>query len=415
MNVVGLITEYNPLHNGHLYHIKKAKEITKADAVVVVMSGNFVQRGTPAVIDKYERAKMALLAGADFVFELPAYYATASAEYFALGAVSLLNNLGFVTHLVFGSECGDINLLSAIARIYNIEPEFVSLQIKQFLKQGLTYPAARAKAVQEYLEHSANNFYPVSEILNSPNNILGIEYLKALLMLRSPILPMTISRIHSDFHETELTGSISSATAIRKILESDSKDSISKIENSIPCFVYEHLQTHYQKTFPIVLNDFGQLLKYRFLVESTHELASYQDMNLELANRIKGIKFTTHTFEEIVDELKTKNMTQTRIQRALLHILLGQTSKLLHHAKENDIVPYARLLGFRKSSSAYLKYIPNSDHFTLITKLSKALLSGYAKELLSKDIEVAHIYNLIVAEKYSTTLKDEYTRGPVIL
>lgn len=197
MRICGLITEYNPFHNGHIHHLEEARRQCNADYLIVVMSGNFVQRGAPAIIDKYCRTKMALLGGADAVFELPSLFATSSAEVFARAAVSLLEMMGCVDTLCFGAEDADIEVMKIIAKTLNHEPESVSEDIQDYLKSGMTYPAARAEALEHYLSGSISN---VHEILAKPNNILGIEYLRALDRLHSKIEPVAIKRWHTDYH-----------------------------------------------------------------------------------------------------------------------------------------------------------------------------------------------------------------------
>ena len=209
MKIVGLITEYNPFHNGHLYHIKKAKEITGADYAIVVMSGNYVQRGAPAIMPKHLRAEVALEAGADIIFELPVCYACSSAEYFAAGAVSLFEQLNCVDSLCFGSECGNYELLERLARIIADEPEEYRTVLTASLKKGKSFPRARQEALIEYLGDESLNI-----VLEQPNNILGIEYIKALYQKHSPIHTYTIKRMVSGYHDTHLTGPYSSASAI---------------------------------------------------------------------------------------------------------------------------------------------------------------------------------------------------------
>ena len=221
MRIVGIIAEYNPFHNGHQYHIEKSLELTGADAAVVVMSGNFIQRGAPAIMPKHSRAKMALKNGASLVIELPVPYATGSAEYFAYGAVSLLDDFGCVDALCFGSECGNLNLLKTLAKILVKEPAEYKELLSCYLKQGNSFPLARQYAMRDYL-HSDQ----VNDILAEPNNILGIEYLKALYRLNSTIEPYTIQRVSSHYHDQELQESYSSASAIRNVIKSEDFDSL---------------------------------------------------------------------------------------------------------------------------------------------------------------------------------------------
>ena len=213
MNVTAIISEYNPLHKGHLYHIETARKETNADFVIAIMSGDFVQRGTPACVEKHTRAHMALVSGVDLVLELPLTYSTGSAELFADGAVSILNGLGVVDAICFGCECGSVEPLMEIARILNNEPTWYSEDLQMYLKEGYSYPAARAAALPEY-----------SDILTSPNNILGIEYCKAILKYDARIEPIGIQRMGSNYHDEELNSKFSSATAIRNTLYNNNID-----------------------------------------------------------------------------------------------------------------------------------------------------------------------------------------------
>ena len=355
MKIVGLIAEYNPFHNGHQYHIEKAKEITGADAVIVVMSGNFVQRGAPAIMPKHLRAEMALKAGASLVLELPVCYATGTAEQFAYGAVSILNSLGCVDAICFGSECGDINVLSELAEVLCNEPVEYKESLQKHLRNGLSFPLARQKAIEEV--YPSQDF---SDILGQPNNILGIEYLKALYRLDSKMKPYTIQRVSSQYHDVELQEQFSSATALRQVIEQHSPhDLVGQIPNeNISLF-----QENYQKRYPIYTNDFSLLLKYRLLNETKSSLTQYADVSEELANRIYNQLNNFVSFEQFCELLKTKEMTYSRISRALLHILLG-----IKKTNYTDI-QYARVLGFRKDDSNVLTVIKNASAIPLLTKL----------------------------------------------
>ena len=419
MSVVGLITEYNPFHNGHLYHIQEAKRVSGADTVVVVMSGNFVQRGTVAMIDKYTRTRMALMAGADIVIELPVCYATASAEFFALGAVSILDQLGFVDTIVFGSECGNVELLKEIAKLYENEPAAVTEEIQTLLRKGLTYPAARSTAMIQYLREnnltSIDASIDIETILNSPNNILGIEYIKALHRLNSNIVPLTIQRIQAEFHSENLSGTINSATAIRKAVLSNRENFFEEIRLSLPDYAFELLQERYQITFPVDSDDVSMLLKYKLLSETADSLCSYQDVSKDLANRISKLKLSGHSFDDLVEEIKSKHYTQTRIQRAFIHILLNITKDSMQQYSNHNYTPYARILGLRKSASSYLRKTQKKEGFTIITKVSSASLSEPGLHMFQTDLAATHLYNLLIADKYGTECKDEYTHGMIIV
>ena len=432
MKVVGLITEYNPFHNGHKYHIEEAKRITEADYAIAVMSGNFVQRGIPAVIDKYSRTQMALNNGIDLVLELPVCYATGSAEYFAHGAVSLLNKLGSVDSLCFGSESGNLELLTYAAEYLISPPATFEATLQTFLKQGFTYPAARWKAMEqcttthpdrsaedkakhlnEQLDHS------MIDLFTEPNNILGIEYMKALLSFKSSIKATTIKRIAAHYHESNLNKSISSATAIRKAIHSKADttaDYFDELESSVPKDVYQILKEHYKKTYPITEEDFSQIIKYKLLSEDKRGLVEYLDITGDLADRMKNTTNYHKSIQELTNEIKSKNMTMTRISRALIHLLLNiKTANLLQY-NSNGYVPYARVLGVRKDATRLLRHIDLAGQIPVITKVAKAhkQLNPIAMQMLSEDIFATHLYHQIVYEKYGTLLLNEYKRGIII-
>ncbi|MGB4661662.1 MAG: nucleotidyltransferase family protein, partial [Mobilitalea sp.] len=415
MKVVGLITEYNPFHNGHKYHIEEAKRITGADYCIAVMSGNFVQRGTPAVIDKYSRAEMAIRNGVDIVFELPVCYATASAEYFAHGAVSLLDKLGIVDAICFGSECGDIEPLIKAAEFLLAPPAAFDLSLQAFLKDGLTYPAARLKALEHSISMIGNdNYNELSKILTEPNNILGIEYIKALRNLSSSMTPVTIQRKSAHYHDIDIFSQnrnpvdsacnktaasnfnksnsfsasiedddtegdfvISSATAIRNAIYNnssnlDSANSLSDAKPSVPSDVYQYLTAHYLKTYPITENDFSQIIKYKLLSEDRTSLTNYVDITADLSDRMKNKLNFNCSITQLAQDLKTKNMTLTRINRALIHLLLDIHTNTFQEYNENGYVNYARVLAIKKESSPLLRKITKVERIPVITKVTKA-------------------------------------------
>lgn len=437
MKVVGLVTEYNPFHNGHKYHIEAAKKATGADFAIIVMSGNFVQRGSPAIIDKYSRTRMALQNGADLVLELPVCYATASAEYFGLGAVSLLDKLDIVDDLCFGSELGDLAPLTRIADILSKKPKELEILIRRFINKGNSFPVAREKAFREYLTSlgDSDTFEAdeLSTILSKPNNILGIEYIKALITIASSINPRSIKREVAGYHDKELSISdesslqdginnssltISSATAIRKIIENalNSKD-LYPICNSVPQDVFELLINEYGKTHPISIDDFSSLIKYKLIVESKEDLSSYLDISKDFADRIGNLSDTHMSIKELANKLKSKNLTMTRVNRALIHSLLNIRKDNFDEYNKNGYTQYARVLGIKKESSQLLRKITDAGRIPAITKVSDARkeLSPLAMNMLSEDIFAAHLYNQAVYEKYGVSLANEYKRGIVIM
>lgn len=411
MKVVGIIAEYNPFHNGHKYLIEKAKEVTGADYAVIVMSGNFTQRGTPAIADKYLRTEMALLNGADFVLELPVHYACSSAEFFAKGAVTLLDKLGIVDYLCFGSESGEIDNLNAVAKILAEEPEEYKLQLKRFLKRGFSYPLARNQA----LEMTIPDFVNYEDVINTPNNILGIEYLKALIRLGSPIVPYTIRRIGSGYHDYKLNVEYSSAIAIRQSLMLG--NSFARIEDQIPKNCHSLLLDNFNKTYPILLDDFSTILKYQLLTEASHGFEKYADISPDLSAKIAKNIYKVDTINNFCDLLKSKNLTHARISRCLGHILLDIRQEEMDALKENGDIHYARVLGFRENSTPLLTQIKKHTAVPLITKLADApkKLSQEGMTQLEKDIHVSHIYEMIASSKFNHPFQNEYTRKIVKL
>ena len=335
MKIVGLITEYNPFHNGHLYHIRESLRITGADAALVVMSGDYVQRGTPAIMPKRLRTEMALYCGAGAVLELPVCYATGSAEFFALGAISLLDSLGIVDSVCFGSECSDLPLLQKIAGLLVDEPEQYREILRHELKLGKSFPAARQTAVV-----FCTGDPRCADILKDPNNILGIEYLKALKKCGSSIRPYTIRRKGAGYHSSQLDELYSSASAIRSLLAYSSSsihtefagddstelsfsDILNELGNQVPKKCLELLSDFHKIQYPVYQNDFSLILKYKLLNKHPESLVRYMDVSPELAARICTSLNDFFNYKQFAGLLKTKELTQTRINRALLHIMLG--------------------------------------------------------------------------------------------
>ena len=412
MKIAGVIAEYNPFHNGHQYHLEQTRALTGADFIIAVISGDFMQRGIPALINKYARAEMTLQNGADLVLELPAVYATGSAEFFAMGAISLLDKLGSVDSLCFGSECGSLKSLSRIASTLCEEPEEYRFLLQKELKKGYSFPKARSMALQSFLSECPDDID-----LISPNNILGIEYLKALFNRNSSIVPLTIQRQGSGYHESALNGSMpfSSASAIRSSI--DSCASLSNIERHVPSSVFHLLQTSYGKNFPINSGDFSLMLKYRLLLESENGFTRYQDVSPALSDKVKKNLYDYESFEQFCSLLKSKEITHSRLSRSLIHILLGLTSARMEEYAEKDYVFYARILGFRREAAPLFGILKANSSVPLISKLADA--SPFLREtgisMLEDDIRSAHIYDSAVCHKFQVPFINEYSRQLVIL
>lgn len=411
MKVNGIIAEYNPFHNGHKYQLTRSLSLTGADYTVVVMSGHFVQRGAPALLDKHTRAKMALLAGADLVLELPAVYAVSSAEYFAAGAVSLLTKLGVVTHLCFGSECGDIELLKHSASILVEEPADYVATFKRLLKRGMTYPNARTWAlIQHYPDLTAHK-----EMFSSSNNILGMEYIKAILRQKSPLTPVTVKRLGSGYHDRTLTDSYCSALAIRQALYAESGPSF--LQNQMPSEADALLRSWLDGHSVVRSNDFSPALYYKLLFEQEEGYDKYLDVSPDLSDRIRNNLTEFKNFDSFCDLLKTKELTYTRISRCLLHILLNITKEDMRCCIEMDYTPYARVLGFRRDSQALLSAVKEQSSIPLVTKLADAekQLDEEAYLMLKQDILISQFYQGVLFGKDGGSPVNEYAIPLVIV
>ena len=407
MKTAGIIAEYNPFHTGHEYQIKYVKEKLGADFVVIAMSGDFVQRGTPALFSKYVRAEMALKGGADLILELPVSSSTASAELFAKGGVQLLDGIGVTDILCFGSECGDTRILMELAKLLVDEPPEFQAALRLNLKEGMTFPKARSQALTEVLPEP----WKYQQVLSSPNNILGIEYCKAILREKSSISPVAIKREGNDYHEKSLAENIfPSASAIRKAIMDT--HNARTLENFLPESCRDvFFQTVSDHNY-LLENDLDLIYRYRLLQETEELLCSYLDMSHSLARRILSCRNQYETFSQFANQLKTKDITHTRIQRALLHMLLH-----IHNVPEQ--IPYARVLGFRKSSASLLGEIKKRSHIPLLTKLSDASKvleeNPHSLDLLEETTFSSNLYENILAQKKNASCIHEYQKQIIVL
>ena len=426
VKVAGIIAEYNPFHNGHHYQIQELRRLTGADYVVVAMSGDFVQRGEPAIFDKYTRTRMALCGGADLVVELPVLFATSSAEDFSSCGVALLEKLG-VDLLCFGSESGDLKKLQKAAEILVKEPEAWKIRLKEHLKKGETYPTARSLATTEYTKAPE-----LAALLSSPNNILAIEYLKALKKRSSPVTPVTIQRQGAGYHDTRLEQEESfrsvsenkffaSASAIRSLIQNNGFDSdaiTEKLRSQIPATTLSALISEGALDTPVFPDDLTTLLNFRLLslTQEQKGFSTFSDLSPELASRLAKQTLQFASCTERIDHLKTKGYTYTRISRALLHLLLGITSEQVFHARSLDYAPYARILGFQKSSALLLSHLREKSQIPLITKTADAgkLLTPDALDILETDFFASHLYQAILAGK-GRHIRNEYTKSVIIV
>ncbi len=397
--VVGIIAEFNPLHNGHEKLIRKAKEMTGAEYAIVIMSGNYVQRGEPALFHKDLRTKAALMAGADAVFELPIPFATASAEYFAAAGVSMLCHLGVVTDLVFGSEVGDINLLKGISALLNKETEEFKRTLKSALASGMSFPAARAKALGDLPEASDT----ADALLSGSNNILGIEYLRAIEKAGNVITPHTILRKGSYHHtdDKKLSPSDPSAESLRALLVMNAKGSAlsAAVLSSIPFELADVYQAAVKSGHFLTPDHLSPLLLQALNFETAKSLTSYRDISEDLANRIISVEDRHVVFSDMISSCKTKNLTYTRISRALLSLILQITKEETEERKASGYTDYATLLGFRKSSMELLTMIKKESSIPVITNLGDAAKSLNDMQLRSyhKDLRRDALYEKLMS------------------
>lgn len=389
-NVVGIIGEYNPFHNGHAYHLEKSKELAQADYAISVISGNFVQRGNVSLIDKWAKADMALTNGVDLVLELPTIYSISSAENFAHGAVQILNSLGIVDYLSFGSESCQIDVLEKIADVlYKEPPAFTSL-LKHELSKGISFPKARENALLMYL----NDIRKYANVLSSPNNILAIEYMKALKKLKSPIKPVAIKRINVGYNDLNTNNNFASATAIREKIKTDKPAGLSKLmpPNSYRILYNSILKGHYVKD----LVAFEKEIIYTLRKMSLEEISNLPDVSEGLEHNIKEAANSCNTIEEFMNIVKTKRYTSTRIQRILLYALLGITKADMKASFK--VQPYIRVLGINNKGKELLSAISRSKpNLNIITSVKRYIDTNPNKNLLNMlniDINATNIYTL---------------------
>ncbi len=414
MKTIGIIAEFNPFHNGHKYLINKCRKDLGADRVVIVMTGNFVQRGAPAIVDKFTRAKAAISLGADLVLELPVYYSLGSAEYFAMGGVTLLNSLGCIDYLCFGSEFPDADKLLQIADIAIDEPDTYKATLNEALKNGEPFPSARAIALVKELKDKPG-FSDTDELMNmlsSPNSILALEYIRALKKTRSSMKPHVIQRVGHAYHSEEL-GSIPSAAGIRARLLSGSCDRVKLnapfiLDGVMPREAIEAI-SGYEGRF-VQSNDFSALLHYKLILEKNSGYQKYLDVTKDISNRILNNLEYAESFSGLCSNLKSKNLVYTRISRSLFHILLNITEENMAAYKADGFTNYARVLGLKESSSDILKLIHEKSSLPVLDRPKDAekLLSPIQKQLFDETMIAGQIYNNIACNGITSEYRRKY-------
>ena len=414
MKVCAVICELNPFHNGHEYLFRRARQITGADYLIAVMSGDFVQRGLPAICDKYSRSAMALAGGADLVIELPVMYATASADYFALGAVSVVEGLGCVDSLCFGSECGDLDLLRSCAGLKEENDPGLHIlsqgensdsskkyKITKLLREGVSYAKAYAMV-------TGNEF--------ASNDMLAIRYIKSLDILDSDIEPVCIKRMGGD-HLDGSDNSLSALTVRRKVAN---KEDFTYL---IPKYVYRNLADIREKAFPIFQNDLSiqlytvidQILERE--KEGDCDLTDYMDVSANIAGRIRANIGRYKGYEDFVSLVHSKEYTRSRVYRALLHILLDIRKADYAEDLEDCEVSYVRILGFRRSAAGLLSQIKESCVVPVVSKAGDAasILDDEALYLFEKDIKAANLYDMACTFKFGKDHVHDFSRELIII
>ena len=402
MSVVGVIAEYNPFHNGHKYLLDEAAKITRSEYSISIMSGNFMQRGTPAIADKYSRAESAIYGGLDAVFELPVLYATGSSRDFAMGGVALMDKMNVVDYIVFGAEDEEMGIFDEVSSILAEEPEEYKKQLNDYISKGLSFPAASEKAIKKIVGESIN------EIISKPNNILAISYITALKKLNSKIKPIIIRRNDSGYLNSELTGKHSSATAIRNAI-TDGKD----ITEYVPKNTLKPYKNYIKKELP----DANWLTPYinsriiydRNLKREISMLDMTLDMTQEILNRLRKAPLPTK-YVELADYLKTKNITMTRVRRILLHMVLGISKDDRELAKSSGYGEYLNLLAVNKKSTGLIKMIEEKGTLTIINKKSEFKpQTEIGSRLWDLDKLSTDIYNQLLYENLNIRNRGELT------
>ena len=397
MKITGIAAEYNPLHEGHKYHLTMARQTLGADYIIVALSGDFCQRGTPAFLNKMTRAQMALLAGADMVVEIPAVYATSSAEGYALGSVGVFDALGCIDNICFGMESKYTEELEVCASKIRNAKDNAKDTMNSYFKSGKSYAGALSEILGD-------------ENVLTPNNILGIEYINAIFQIGSNIKPFGITRL-GDYSSESLvpqdSSNYSSASAIRKSIEDDGFDCCL---NEIPKETRDLLMESYGKLGPLFVNDFSDELKYKLITCTVDGYEDYLGIDRSLSDRISNLLSEYDSYEQFIELVKTRNLTYSHVARAFLHILLNirKNSYIIPSSKKP--LPYVHVLGFKKGSEALLKEIKVASKSKVIYTAEdfKSLEDVDGLNLLNIDLISSKIYNSKLQKKYGVTVKPDF-------
>ena len=388
--VLGIVCEYNPFHNGHLYHLEELKKITGSNYSIAIMSGNFTQRGSTAIIDKWSRTETALKAGIDLVIELPTLYAISSAENFADCAIHILDSLKIVDYVGFGAETSDIDVLDNIADVLYNEPRAYKTLLSHELNKGISFPKARENALLIYL----NNIRKYVNVVSAPNNILGIEYIKALKKYKSIIKPISIARFEAGHNDLSYHSNIASGTTIRNIIKNGNFDILRRL---VPESSYSILMDNIKQTHIVPdLSVFERQIFYNLRKMSIEEIRNLPDVTEGLEFSIKKAANSCNSIYEFLNIIKSKRYTSTRLQRILLYSLLGITKKDMELSRK--VTPYIRVLGLNNKGKFMISEIAKANpKLEIITSVKRFLDSSNnrnLKTMLNKDIFATDVYTL---------------------
>ncbi|WP_105618092.1 nucleotidyltransferase [Vallitalea okinawensis] len=419
MKIVGLITEYNPFHNGHLYHLNKSKEVTGATYSIAVMSGNFVQRGCPAYVNKWVRTRMALESGVDMVIEIPTYYSTASAELFAMGSISLLNATGIVDYVCFGSEAGEIDFINHVATILANESENYQKVLKKHLHSGDSFAVSRTKSLYQIMQLTYEMEYSFDDfknLLSAPNNILGIEYIKWLKRLNSNIKAATIQRVSTGYHDQSVASDIASASGIREALNNNSL--LEDIRHTMPDPTYRQLITAFEEGLcPITFDDYSTALHYAISLLGPDRMKDIFEISEGLENRIYKHSHSQFLISDLLKGLSTRRYTNARLNRVLLNTLLGITNERFNYFRSLGGPQYLKILGIRKESDLLFKMLKEKAKLPLITNMGRSIakLPFPAQEMLKDEITFSDIYTLGYRNKKYVTKESEFKHPFIVV
>jgi predicted nucleotidyltransferase len=389
LKILGIVSEYNPFHNGHKYHLDESVKKVSPDVTICVMSGNFVQRGEPAITSKFIRANIAVENGIDLVFELPVIFSVSTAESFAYSAVKALYHCG-ITHLSFGCETDNLPLLENIADVLISEPPAYKEALKENLKTGSSFPEARSYAISKILPEGGL-------VSKTPNNILAIEYLKAIRRLNSSISPVVIKRYGVDYHSLDSYKDISSATGIRNMLKTNID--ISRFMPSSSSGLIDK---------PVFSEDFEKILIYKLRTSTKEDLANIPDVTEGLENRIiKSLH--NNNIADILNEIKTKRYPESRIRRILISLLLDIKKEEVNLFKETGYIQYLRLLACSEKGKNFLPDISKSSSVPIVTSVNRFFKNAtpLQKDMMLKDILATNIYAIINNDEFNSDFKKD--------